>query len=124
MTWWLIAMKKYADFSGRARRTEYWTFTLNNIIFAVVATILDNIFGVTREGSSTGLFYTLFCLVILLPSLTVLVRRLHDVGKSGWWIFITLLPIIGGIWLFILTITDSQPEDNEFGTNPKLHSVV
>jgi uncharacterized membrane protein YhaH (DUF805 family) len=120
MSWWLTAMKKYVDFSGRARRTEYWMFVLFNVIFAVVALVIDSVLGAASEEGGYGLFYGLFSLAILLPSWSVTVRRLHDVGKSGWWIFISLIPIIGGIWLFILTVTDSQPGDNQYGQNPKV----
>jgi uncharacterized membrane protein YhaH (DUF805 family) len=69
------------------------------------------------------LFYSLFLLAFALPGCAVTVRRLHDVGKSGLWIFISLIPLIGGIWLLVLTVTDSQPGDNEYGPNPKM-SVV
>ena len=123
MNWWLTAMKKYVDFSGRARRTEYWMFALFNVIFAIVALVLDNLLGTASEELGYGLFYGLFSLAIMLPGLAVTVRRLHDVGKSGWWIFISLIPLIGGIWLLVLTVTDSQPGANEYGPNPKM-SVV
>lgn len=116
-------MKKYVDFSGRARRTEYWMFILFNMIFGVVALVLDSLLGSASKGSVYGLFYSLFSLAILLPTWAVTVRRLHDIGKSGWWIFISLIPLIGGIWLFILTLTDSQPGDNEYGPNPKVSMV-
>lgn len=120
MNWWLAAMKKYIDFSGRARRKEYWMFILFNLIFGVVALILDFTLGSINENLGYGLFYSLFSLGIILPTWSVTIRRLHDVGKSGWWIFIGLLPFIGGIWLFILTITDGQANSNRYGTNPKL----
>lgn len=123
MNWWLIAMKKYVDFSGRARRTEYWMFFLFNMIFGFGALALDMLLGSVSEGSMYGLFYSLFSLAIMIPSLSVTVRRLHDVGKSGWWIFISLIPFIGGIWLFILTITDSQPGENTYGPSPKMTLV-
>ena len=79
-------MKKYVDFSGRARRLEYWTFTLWNLIFALVAIVLDNLFGNADPELGYGLIYSLFSLAILLPTWAVTVRRLHDVGKSGWWV--------------------------------------
>ncbi len=120
MSWWLAAMKKYVDFSGRARRKEYWMFVLFNLIFMILALILDAILGSANENLGYGLFYTLFSLGILLPTWSVTVRRLHDVGKSGWWIFISIIPLIGGLWLFILTITDGQPEAHQYGLNPKL----
>lgn len=120
MSWWLTAMKKYVDFSGRARRTEHWMFALFNFIFAIVAIVFDMLLGTASEEAGFGLFYGLFCLAILLPTWSVTVRRLHDIGKSGWWIFISLIPFIGGIWLLILTLTDSQPGTNEYGANPKM----
>ena len=123
MNWWLIAMKKYVDFSGRARRSEYWMFFLFNMIFGFGALVLDMLLGSVSEGSMYGLFYGLFSLAIMIPSLSVTVRRLHDVGKSGWWIFISLITFIGGIWLFILTITDSQPGENAYGPSPKMTLV-
>ena len=119
MNWWLAAMKKYVDFSGRARRKEYWMFALFNFIFAIVAIILDNIFGTAIENVGYGIFYSLFALAVFLPSLAVLVRRLHDVGKSGWFMLISLIPIIGGIWLLILMVTDGQPGENKYGANTK-----
>ena len=97
MNWWLICMKKYVDFSGRARRTEYWMFNLFNIIFGVTAFILDNLLGTASDSLGYGVLYGLYSLVIILPSLAVSVRRLHDVGKSGWWFFISLIPFHGGI---------------------------
>ena len=124
MNWWITCMKKYVDFSGRARRTEYWMFALFNIIFAIVAFVLDNVLGLASEDTGGyGLLYVLFSLAIILPTWAVTVRRLHDVGKSGWWIFISLIPFIGGIWLFALTVTDSQSGDNDYGANPKLLSA-
>ncbi len=119
MSWWLSAMKKYVDFSGRARRKEYWMFILFNLIFAFVTIVLDGLLGI-NDSQGIGVFYSLFSLVILLPTLSVTVRRLHDVGKSGWWIFISVIPFIGGLWLLILTLTDGQPGANRFGENPKL----
>jgi uncharacterized membrane protein YhaH (DUF805 family) len=120
MNWWIICMQKYADFDGRARRTEYWMFSLFSFIFALVAVFLDNVLGTAMEETGYGIIYLLFALAIAIPTWAVLVRRLHDIGKSGWWIFITLVPVIGGIWLFILTLTDSEPGSNEYGENPKL----
>jgi uncharacterized membrane protein YhaH (DUF805 family) len=119
MNWYLQVLKKYAEFSGRARRTEYWMFALFNFIFLIVAVIIDNIAGTTIEGLPYGLFYFLYALAVLIPGLAVLVRRLHDVGKSGWMFFIALIPIVGAIWLLVLMVTDSNPGANEYGSNPK-----
>lgn len=119
MNWYLKVLRQFADFSGRARRKEYWMFALFNMIFIIVAMILDNVLGLTVGGLPYGLFYFLYALVILIPGLAVSVRRLHDVGKSGWMILISLIPIVGGIWLLVLMLTDSNPGDNEYGVNPK-----
>ena len=113
MNWYLKCIKEsYADFNGRARRSEYWYFVLFNII---VGFVLGLIFGMIKLP---WLSYV-YSLAVLIPSLAVCVRRLHDIGKSGWFILIGLIPIIGGIWLLILFCKDSQPEANQWGANPK-----
>ncbi len=124
MSWYIAVLKKYGIFGGRARRKEYWMFVLFNIIFAIVAMILDNVLGLANERTGYGIIYTLYALAVLLPGLAVTVRRLHDIGKSGWWIFITLIPFIGAIWLLVLLATDSQPSDNQYGPNPKTVPAV
>lgn len=120
MNWYFTVLKKYAVFSGRARRKEYWLFVLFNIVFSVVAIVLDNLLGTASEDLGYGAIYGLYSLAVLLPGLAVTVRRLHDVGKSGWWILISLVPIIGGIWLLVLLATDSEPGENQYGPNPKV----
>ncbi len=112
MNWYLKCWRQYADFSGRARRREYWMFYLFNIIFALVAMLLDVILGL-------ALFVYLYSILVFIPSLSVCVRRLHDVGKSGWMYLIGLVPIVGTIWLLVLFCTDSQPGRNRWGDNPK-----
>jgi len=83
MNWYLKVLKQYADFQGRARRKEYWMFVLFNLIFAFVAMYLDRIIGTTMVGLPYGVIYILYALAVLIPSLAVGVRRLHDIGKSG-----------------------------------------
>lgn len=119
MNWYLKVLKQYADFGGRARRTEYWMFILFNFIFSMVAIALDYALGTGVGGMGYGIIYALYALIVLIPSLAVAVRRLHDVGKSGWMILISLIPLIGGIWLIVLLVTDSNPGANEYGPNPK-----
>ncbi len=119
MNWYLAVLKNYAVFSGRARRKEYWMFVLFNMIFAIVAMILDNVLGIAMEGIGYGPIYGLYVLAMLIPSIAVGVRRLHDVGKSGWFMFIALIPIVGAIWLLILVCTDGIAGSNEYGANPK-----
>ena len=119
MNWYLEVLKKYAVFSGRARRKEYWFFILFNMIFAIIAMVLDNVLGLAIEGVGYGPIRILLVLAVFLPALGVLVRRLHDVGKSGWFSFISLIPIIGGIWLLVVLCRDSIPGENQYGANPK-----
>jgi len=117
VSWYIAVLKKYAVFSGRARRKEYWTFVLFNVIITVVLTMIEGVADSNSEGSQSTLA-TLYGLVVLTPSLAVGVRRLHDIGKSGWWMLIGLIPIIGTIVLLIFAVRDSQPADNQYGPNP------
>ena len=123
MNWYLKVLKNYAVFSGRARRKEYWMFALFQLIFALAAMAIDNIIGTTfkigDQGIPYGYVYMIYTLALFIPALAVAVRRLHDVGKSGWFLLICLIPIIGVIWLLVLLVTDSKPGDNEYGPNPK-----
>lgn len=119
MNWYLEVLKKYVVFSGRARRKEYWMFTLFNLIFICVALLLDKILGTGFGDLGYGIFYTLYMLAVLLPSIAVSIRRLHDLGKSGWFILISLIPFAGGIWLLVLMCSDGTPGDNKYGANPK-----
>jgi len=125
MEWYLKVLKNYATFDGRARRKEYWMFVLFNIIFGIAAGVLDNILGIAVEEIGYGPIYGLYMLAVLIPGLAVSVRRLHDVGKSGWFMFVVLIPIAGPIWLLVLLVTDSLPGNNEYGINPKeIQNVV
>lgn len=107
-------VENYVNFSGRARRMEYWSFQLVNFIISTVINLVT-ILAQTNLSILSGIF----SLAILLPSLAVFVRRLHDVGKSGFMILLLFLPIIGWIWLLVLLFTDSQPGANKWGYNPK-----
>ncbi len=120
MKWYLkVVLKQYADFEGRARRTEYWMFALFNFLayfgVLIVSGLLNNLFGTEMFG---GLIF-LYVVFSFVPSLAVTVRRLHDVGKSGWFLFISLIPLIGAIWLFVLYVTEGDYRSNEYGNNPK-----
>lgn len=119
MNWYLKVLKQYADFKGRARRKEYWMFVLFNFIFAVAAMLLDNLFGITFGDIPYGPIYALYGLAMFIPGLAVLVRRLHDGGKSGWMFLVSLIPLIGSIWLIVLLVKDSEPGTNKWGPNPK-----
>ena len=119
MNWYLTVVKNYAGFSGRARRKEYWMFLLFNMIFAFVAAIIDNVVGTASPELGYGVFYGLYTLAMFIPGIAVMVRRLHDVGKSGWMYFIVFIPIVGVIWLMVLLLTDSDAGENQYGQNPK-----
>ncbi|KMQ59816.1 membrane protein [Chryseobacterium sp. BLS98] len=120
MKWYLKVLKQYADFTGRARRTEYWMFVLFNMIFAIAAAVLDNLLGLKFTPEIPyGFIYLIYGLATFIPGLAVMVRRLHDVDKSGWWFLISLIPIVGTIWLLVLLATDGTPGTNQYGVNPK-----
>jgi uncharacterized membrane protein YhaH (DUF805 family) len=110
--------QKYVDFSGRARRSEYWYFFLFTIIVGFVAGIIDSILGTRGTAGGTGLVGAITSLALLLPGLGVAVRRLHDTGRSGWWLLIGLVPIVGAIVLLVFFVQDSHSE-NQYGPNPK-----
>ena len=118
-----VLTDKYSDFNGRARRKEYWMWTLSVTIIFIFAMIMDNLLGLNFELMGQDLGYGWIYLVAgiahLIPGIAVVVRRLHDVGKSGWFYFIVLIPIIGVLWLLVLLCTDGKKEDNKWGTNPK-----
>jgi uncharacterized membrane protein YhaH (DUF805 family) len=119
-----ILTNKYADFNGRARRKEYWMWTLYYTIVLLFAMVLDNVLGLNFEllGQNLGYgwLYVTIGITHLVPGLGIVVRRLHDVGKSGWFYLIILIPLIGFIWILVLFCTEGDKEDNKWGSNPKL----
>jgi len=119
MKWYLMALKKYAQFNGRSRRKEYWMFILFNMAFAIVAMLLDNVLGLANETVGYGPIYGIYSLAVFIPGLAVSVRRLHDVNKSGWMLLIALIPLIGAIWLIVLLATDGTKGPNQYGPDPK-----
>jgi uncharacterized membrane protein YhaH (DUF805 family) len=126
MNWYLKVLKQSFDYKGRARRKEFWMFVLFNTIFVFIIMslifllkyIMNEFDGKNVLVQILGTFNGIFILAMLIPSLALTVRRLHDIGKSGWMILISLIPIIGGIWLLILMFTDSTNQ-NQYGVNPK-----
>jgi uncharacterized membrane protein YhaH (DUF805 family) len=119
MNWYLKVLKQYADFGGRARRTEYWMFVLFNVIFSIVALTLDNVLGISFTAGSGGPIYIIYGLALFIPGLAVSVRRLHDTGRSGWMMLIVFIPLIGFIWLIVLMASDGIFGNNQYGQNPK-----
>ena len=117
MNWYLKVLKKYAVLSGRAQRKEYWMFFLFNFIIAFVLGFVEGLAG------GPGVLGSLYGLAVLIPGIAVSVRRLHDTNRSGWWVLISVVPLIGAIVLLIFMVEDSQPGDNRYGPNPKAAAV-
>ncbi|MEF2966993.1 DUF805 domain-containing protein [Paenibacillus sp. M1] len=113
MDWYLKVLKNYVGFEGRARRKEYWMFVLFNFIISFILGFVSGLIGI---GNILGYLYSL---AVLLPSLAVLFRRLHDTGKSGWWVLISLIPVVGTIILLVFTCLDGDEGINKYGPNPK-----
>ena len=119
MEWYLKVMRdNYANFKGRARRKEYWMFVLINSIISVFCILLDSMLG-TVWSIGYGPIYIGYGLAVFVPGLAVAIRRLHDIGKSGWYYLLFIIPIIGPIWLIILFVTEGEQGDNKYGPNPK-----
>lgn len=122
MNWYVAVLKKYVDFSGRARRMEFWMFSLISAIISIVLAVIDHLIHTVPDsasGFSGGLLSGIYALAVLLPSLAVQVRRLHDTDRRGWWIFIALIPFIGGIILLVFNVLPGHDGQNRFGPNPK-----
>ena len=112
MNYYLDVLKKYAAFDGRARRKEYWMFVLFNVLITIVLSIVFHVLGAPS-------LILLYGLAVLLPNIAVGVRRLHDTSRTGLWLFLALIPLIGAILLIVFFATDSQPGSNQYGPNPK-----
>ena len=113
--WYLkVVRDNYANFEGRARRSEYWYFALANFLIGLVLQVVDHFIGF-----KIGILGGVYSLAVFIPSLAVAVRRLHDLGKSGWFMLLVLIPIIGWIWLFVLMVTEGNYGPNQYGADPK-----
>lgn len=123
MNWYLEVLKKYAVFTGRARRKEYWYFVLFNIIISVILSAIDGMMGSYNAETGMGLLGSIYILAILLPAIGVSIRRLHDTGRSGWWLLIGFVPLIGAIVLIVVMLKNSKPGQNQYGANPKEATV-
>ncbi len=119
MKWYIEVWKKYAVFKGRARRKEYWYFSIFNIPIYIVLEIIDGVIGSFSAEFGIGLLCGTFSIAAIIPSIAVGVRRLHDTNRSGWLLLIGLIPIIGILVLIVLFLLDSEPEENQYGPNPK-----
>lgn len=117
MNWYLKALKSYAVFHGRARRREYWNFTLFNTLLAFLLGVLSMLLF------SSSMPAELLVLGTVLPSLAVSVRRLHDIGKSGWWLLFGIIPLVGPITLFIFHLREGDDGENAYGSDPKMKGM-
>jgi uncharacterized membrane protein YhaH (DUF805 family) len=121
VNYYVDVWRDYFDFSGRARRKEYWIFTLYHTVILVSGELLVGVLA--NESSPIAivftLIYVLYVLASIIPTIAVSVRRLHDIDKSGWWLFIGLIPVVGAIWSLILMCTDGTNGPNQYGPDPK-----
>ena len=113
MVWYNKALKSYTKFDGRARRREFWTFAMINFAIYILLAVGEGMINLTY------LFSSIFVLAVLLPSIAVCVRRLHDTGKSGWWLLLACLPVLGAIVLIVFFVEEGHAEPNKYGPNPK-----
>ena len=119
MHWFIYTLKKFADFNGRARRTEYWMFSLFNLIFLSTAIMLDHLIGWTASNIGFGPLYGFYTIALLVPSIAVTIRRLHDTGRVGWLVLIGLIPLIGPLWFLYAMGKEGDQGINQFGPDPK-----
>ncbi|KGD65230.1 hypothetical protein Y5S_01664 [Alcanivorax nanhaiticus] len=112
MQWYLAVLKNYAGFSGRAHRTEYWMFVLFNIIISFVLGFVEGLFG------GPGILGLIYSLAVLIPGIAVAIRRLHDTGRSGWWLLISLVPVVGFIVLLVFMVLEGESGANDYGDAP------
>jgi len=118
MNWFLMAMRKYANFSGRSQRAEYWWFFLVYFLLMILAVFIDVALGLTMGESGVGVLTLMLILLFFIPVISVGVRRLHDIGRSGWWMLLMIVPF-GSLVLMVMAMLDSKPETNKWGPSPK-----
>lgn len=121
MHWYIEVLKKYTVFSGRARRQEFWFFFLFSAIISIFFAVIDEFMGWNFEmgGDTIGFLSTLYFLVVAIPYIAVIIRRLHDTERSGWWFLIAFIPIVGVIVLLVFLILDGTRGENRYGPDPK-----
>lgn len=120
MDYALMPLRRYAEFSGRSRRKEFWLFELLLVVVSIVVGLIEGMLGInTMVGGLYGPLTTLFALGTIVPSIAVGIRRLHDTDRSGWWLLIALVPIIGALVLLFFYVSDGTKGPNRFGADPK-----
>lgn len=120
MDWMLMPLRRYAEFSGRSRRKEYWMFFLLQLIVYVVLSVIEGALGLTGMiAGAYGPLTALFALGFLIPGIAVGIRRLHDTDRSGWWLLLAFVPLVGAIVLLVFFVMDGTNGPNRFGPDPK-----
>ena len=124
VSWYIAALKKYAIFNGRSRRMEFWGFALVNLLILIALGVVD----FTNDAERLSLigsarFSLIYGLAVLIPAISVTVRRLHDTGRTGWWLLINLLPVIGWLVILIFMLLGGKPQRNQYGPDPKGFNV-
>jgi uncharacterized membrane protein YhaH (DUF805 family) len=115
VNYYFVAFRKYAVFNGRATRSEYWYFTLLNIVFTLVFGLIDHLMGNFVVEAGYGPLSAIYTLAAITPGVAVSVRRLHDTERSGWWFMITIIPVIGMLVFLYWAIQESDPDPNQYG---------
>lgn len=123
MNWFLKCLKQYADFSGRACKKEFWMYVLFYMIIAIVLHVIDSMLGWVTPESDMGVLGGLYSLCMFIPGLAVSVRRLHDIGKSGWNFLFILIPLVGAVVLLIWFCKEGERRGNSWGLDPKIDEV-
>ena len=119
MNWYFEAIKKYAVFTGRARRKEFWMFSLLNFIITYAFWVIGSGVATLNLNIHPGRLCVIYILASFIPTIAVEVRRLHDTGRNGWWLLISMIPLLGTIAILVLMAQDSTPGENQYGPNPK-----
>lgn len=122
MDWYIVVINQYLNFKGRSRRKEYWMFILFNMLFFSITMLLDNyVIQSTIEGDIPAGYLTIsYYIFVLIPTTAVTIRRLHDIGKSGWYYLISFIPFVGGFWIILMMCLEGEAQTNKWGANPKL----
>ena len=120
MKFYIEGIKKYAVFKGRESRKSFWMFYLFNLLVSLILTGVDNLLGLANDVNYTGPFFSIYIILVFLPMIGMMVRRLHDVNKSGKWILVQFIPVVGTIWLILLLARQGETTANRHGPEPIL----
>ena len=123
MHWYIDVLKKYTVFEGRARRKEYWIFALISALILIFLSLIDEMTG-WKVWDDEGVLSLVYSIAVFVPTLAVVVRRLHDTDRSGWWVLIALIPLVGAIVLLVFLILKGNEGDNRFGPDPKAEEAT